>query len=190
MDYETPDPRHQIVSWTFRYRKGGEGPDSRRGGREITITSEGSRHWRKATVKDVGRIVFLRDAPEFGEFDDVGEVPDEEFPDAVIKTAEICTQSGELETPWARDNGTFENVLVVPDEVLDGVNFESAPPEASLPGLSVPRSPSAPRGRWSPAPDRTSLDEAPVPEIAGRHVHVRQDLLPRGLLSRRWVVWR
>mmetsp|Transcript_20524 Transcript_20524/g.37024 ORF Transcript_20524/g.37024 Transcript_20524/m.37024 type:complete len:374 (-) Transcript_20524:241-1362(-) len=137
------DPRDKLVSSNFSYNNG-------RNVRKITITSEGSRHWRQATVKDSGSIVYLPRDKEFGEFDDLGEEPDEEFPDdGMHTTAIVSTFSGNTEEPWAF-NDKFEELLIVPEEVLEGVKNE-APPGRFFSGKSITASPL--RSTWSPAPD-------------------------------------
>jgi len=85
--YKTTSPENEIVSWTFNYL-----PPGKTSSRNITITSEGHRHWRTATTYDVGSIVFLLDEKEFGELDDLNEEEDEEFPDVMYPTAVIYTQ--------------------------------------------------------------------------------------------------
>ena len=129
------DPRDKIVSGTFGYE-----------GVQVTISSEGSRHWRSATVHDCGSRVYLPGDNEFGRFDDTGYETDEDFPDAVHTTAIV---SGRRERPWAYD-GRFEELLIVPKEVLQGVKNE-APPGRFFSGKSLTNSHQRPK--WSPAPD-------------------------------------
>lgn len=135
-------PRDKIVSQTFNYNNGREIS-------EVTITSEGSRHWRKATTEDYGSIVYLHNDNEFGEFDDICEEPDEEFPEETHTEAIVYTFSGRMQTPHAFDS-TFEDLLVVPEEVLNGVKNE-APSGRFFSGKSITSLNQ--RFNWSPAPD-------------------------------------
>jgi hypothetical protein len=111
-----------------------------------TITSEGCRHWRNATVSDgCGAIVF--DFEEFGEFDDLEYEPDEEFPDESHAEAIVYYQSGKNKhAPWA-SNDLFEELLVVPTQVLKEIKDE-APPGSFFSGTSTRGS-----NLWSPAPE-------------------------------------
>jgi len=86
-DMPNEDPRDKIVTKTFSYNSG-------RGIADVTISSEGSRHWRQATIHDCGSIVYLPEGNEFGEFDDTGYETDEEFPDTKHTTAIVYTFSG------------------------------------------------------------------------------------------------
>ena len=130
-----------IVTATFNYNDG-------RNIKNITISSEASRHWRLATVHDVGSIVYLPEDGEFGEFDDTGYETDEEFPDVQHTTAIVCTFSGQQRSPWAFD-GRFQELLMVPEEILQGVNNE-APPGKFFSGKSLTKP--GERSKWSPAP--------------------------------------
>ena len=136
------DPRDKIVKQTFDYNDGNPNTPIQK----ITITSEGSRHWRKATVQDAGSIVYLPRDNKFGEFDDTGYETDEEFPDVKQTTAIVYTFSGERETPWA-DDDKFDDLLVVPDEVLQGVRND-APPGRFFSGQQ-----SKSGNEWNPAPE-------------------------------------
>jgi hypothetical protein len=64
----------------------------------ITITDDGWRNWRQATIQDVGAIVLFHDScgklDEFGEICEIEEVPDEDFPDETQQMALVSTQSG------------------------------------------------------------------------------------------------
>jgi len=141
-DVPNDDPRDKIVTKTFAYNNG-------RGiVAYVTISSEGSRHWRNATIHDSGSIVYLLEGNEFGEFDDTGYETDEEFPDTKHSTAIVCTFSGNRESPWAID-GRFEQLLMVPEEVLQGVKNE-APPGKLFSGKSLTNHHE--RSTWSPAP--------------------------------------
>jgi hypothetical protein len=136
-----PPPKH--ATWTFEHSTHGR----------ITITDESFRHWRTATVDDMGSIVYcyegcmcrnLDEPGEFGEFDDVGEEEDEEFPEETHQTAVIYTQTGKLIEPH-ECSGEFEGVFVVPGEVLLGLKGE-APPGKAFSGISSSSS------KWTPAP--------------------------------------
>jgi hypothetical protein len=116
---------------------------------QIHITSETSRHWREATVRDEGDIVLYSDygGAEFGEFDEVEQI---KIDDCVEQVATIFTQSGKMvQSSYAGDTGIFENVWVVPDGILQGVDDE-APPGRFFSGRSIKRSSSS---CWSPAPE-------------------------------------
>mmetsp|Transcript_6680 Transcript_6680/g.16447 ORF Transcript_6680/g.16447 Transcript_6680/m.16447 type:complete len:245 (-) Transcript_6680:639-1373(-) len=64
---DAPD-EPKIVRETFNYK-----------GRSISISSEGSRHWRLATVDDVRSIVYMDMWPyKFGQFKDIGYTSDED----------------------------------------------------------------------------------------------------------------
>ncbi|CAB9511986.1 expressed unknown protein [Seminavis robusta] len=139
---DVPEPRDEIVSWTFYYQPPGGT------GREVTITSETRRHWRTATTEDIGSIVFLlHNTPqEFGKLDGQNEEEDEMFEGEFHTVGIIHTQSGQQEAPGADDMGNLEGVLVVPEEVLNNVNNE-APPGKIFSGRTQ-------TGEvWSPAPD-------------------------------------
>jgi len=133
------DPRDKIVSETFNYNDGNPSTPLQK----ITISSKGSRHWREATVHDTGSIVYIPMENKFGEFDDTGYESDE-F--GKHTTAIVYKFSGGLETGfgYAFDD-KFEDLLVVPDEVLKGVRNESAPGSF----FSGPNS----RNGWNPAPE-------------------------------------
>ena len=129
------DPYDKIVSETFTYNDGNR----------VTITSEGSRHWRNATVQDTGSIVYIPMKNKFGKFADTDYESDEEFPEEKHTTAIVYTFSGGKETPRAWDD-KFDEILVVPDEVFNGVRNE-APPGRFFSGHSK-------NGNgWSPAPE-------------------------------------
>jgi len=134
------NPRDKIASQTFAYK-------SSRGMTEVTISSMGSRNWRLATVKDTGSIVYMPMDNEFGKLIKIGEEPNEEFPDEINDTAIIRNFSGRTKTHsvWAF-NGKFDDLLVVPKEVLEDVKNE-APPGRFFSGKSVTSS-----LKWSPAP--------------------------------------
>ena len=134
----------KIVSATFRYGLLD---------RDITITSEGSRHWRRATVYDRGSIVFMVNGDEFGKFDDLGSDTNE-FEES-ISTAIVHTFSGKTEKPWASDD-TFDGLLVVPEGILNGIKNE-APPGRFFSGRSVTNTQS-----WSPAPDGEVWKQHPL----------------------------
>ncbi|KAL7530439.1 hypothetical protein ACHAWF_003380 [Thalassiosira exigua] len=121
--------------------------------RRVTVTSEGSRHWRTATVRDVGSIVYLPHCKKFGKFAYLGsqnEETGEEQPWAVVYTF-----SGRRET-GAGYNDIFEELLVVPDAVLRGVKNE-APPGRFFSGKELSGRSSA----WSPAPPGQTWLEHP-----------------------------
>ena len=142
---ESFEHKDRTASWTFNDTEYGE----------ITITNEGSKFWRKATVDDVGSIVMFYDymaddskMPLFGKFHDIIEEPDEEFPEECTKfVAFVITQFSEL---WRNDyegGGVYDNMFVVPETVLRGVRNE-APPGSFFSGKAIPNS-----TEWSPAPD-------------------------------------
>ena len=134
---EVPDEDpHKIYEQTFNY-----GNPSKK----ITITSEGSRHWRKATDQDVASIVYIPMQNQFGEFDDTDYESDEEFPEVKIPTAIVYTFSGEQRTYHAYDD-KFGDLLIVPDEVLNDVRNE-APPGRFFSGQSKNGN------EWNPAPE-------------------------------------
>jgi len=60
---EFADKPEKTVSWALDHSVYGE----------ITITDEGSQHWRQATTKDTGIIVLVNgyDGCYFGELDDI-----------------------------------------------------------------------------------------------------------------------
>jgi hypothetical protein len=164
------DPRDKIVSETFPYNNGGTIS-------QITISSKGSRHWRVATVEDVGSIVYLPMDNEFGELDDTGYETDEEFPDVKYRTAIIYTFSGRQETQWESD-GKFEDSLIVPDEVLQGVKTE-APPGKFFSGKSCTNSLS-----WKPAPDgKTWLQHPFLRNPSGMYLTDEQAYYTKKMIS-------
>jgi hypothetical protein len=135
----------KIIQWTFQHSALGQ----------IHITSEASRHWRFATVRDAGDIVLFSEnygrTNEFGELDDIDEIPDEEFEDCTEKVAIVVTQSGKiLQSGFAGHTGIFEDVWVVPGVILQGVKDES-PPGRFFSGRSIKALPSS--SSWSPAPE-------------------------------------
>ncbi|KAL7535129.1 hypothetical protein ACHAWF_005068 [Thalassiosira exigua] len=148
---EDEDPRGKIFSVTFDYNNGKEI-------KPVTITSESHRHWRQATIHDVGSIVFLCNSMEsdsklkFGEFEDIDDEPDEEFPDEQHTVAQVMTFGGTMETEWAQ-YGKFEDLLVVPEEILSGK--AEAPPGKFFSGISKSGN------NWSPAPTGQTWMEHP-----------------------------
>lgn len=137
------DPRDKIVSETFNYNDGNPCTAPQK----ITITSEGSRHWRKATIQDTGSIVYIPMENKFGEFDDTGYETDEEFPEETHTTAIVYKFSGGQETFGYADDDKFDELLVVPDEILKGVRNESAP------GSFFSGQSSRNVNQWNPAPE-------------------------------------
>jgi hypothetical protein len=133
----------EIIEWTFEHSAFGR----------IHITSETRRHWRLATVRDEGDIILFSDyeqADEFGEFDYIAAIPDEEF--KVHEVAVVVTQSGKrVHTGFAGDTRIFENIWVVPDVILQGVKDEP-PPGRFFSGRSIKGLPSS-SWCWSPAPE-------------------------------------
>eukprot|EP00588_Corethron_pennatum_P011295 CAMPEP_0194282836 /NCGR_PEP_ID=MMETSP0169-20130528/23993_1 /TAXON_ID=218684 /ORGANISM="Corethron pennatum, Strain L29A3" /LENGTH=317 /DNA_ID=CAMNT_0039028269 /DNA_START=115 /DNA_END=1065 /DNA_ORIENTATION=- len=121
----------------------------------ITITSEGHQHWRKATTEDIGAIVLnvnnynvnANKDGIFGELDDTEESPDEDFPDSIDTLALVYLQNGELYTSSPANNGVWEDLLVVPDQVISGVKNE-APPGSFFSGV-VNKTVTI----WTPAPE-------------------------------------
>lgn len=113
----------------------------------LNFTSETWRHWRKATIKDVGKIVFCDfqygDNPAFGELDDLEDVEDEFSEVQPI----IYKEDGTISNGTYAMAGIFENVLIVPESILQGVTNE-APPGKHFSGQSLANS-----DTWSPAPD-------------------------------------
>lgn len=139
------DPRDKIVSETFNYNDGNPRTPTPQ---KITITSEGSRHWREATIHDTGSIVYIPMENKFGEFDDTGYETDEEFPEEKHTTAIVYKFSGGQETGLGcAFDDKFDELLVVPDEVLKGVRNESAP------GSFFSGQSSRNVNQWNPAPE-------------------------------------
>jgi hypothetical protein len=145
------DVKDEIIHWTFHHFALGQ---------IIHITSETSRHWREATVRDEGKVVLFSDygkAAEFGRFEQIVQIPNEDE-DCVDEdmVAAIITQSGKtVQSGYASGTGIFENVLVVPDVILRGVNDE-APPGRFFSGRLIKRSSNSwltSNILWSPAPE-------------------------------------
>ena len=134
---DAPD-EPKIVRETFNYSN------------NITISSEGSRHWRLATVHDVRSIVYMDMWPyKFGQFKDTGYASDEDYPDEKHTTAIVDYFSGGQDRPWAAGD-MFNDLLIVPEEVLLGVSNES-PPGRFFSGKtsSINTKPND----WNPAPE-------------------------------------
>mmetsp|Transcript_63989 Transcript_63989/g.74963 ORF Transcript_63989/g.74963 Transcript_63989/m.74963 type:complete len:383 (-) Transcript_63989:185-1333(-) len=136
---------------------------------DITITSEGWRHWRKATTDDIGMIVLNINNYDinhnqdgiFGELDDTEDEPDEEFPESINQVALVNLQNGELYTSSFALFGVWEDLRVVPDQVLSGVKNE-APPGSFFSGVVNTIS-----TKWTPAPEEQVWYEHP--KCKGRH---------------------
>jgi len=100
----------------------------------------------------------------FGEFDDVEHEPDEEIPDETNTSAIVYTQNGDQWISGSSSGGKFDNMWIVPEQVLRGVRNE-APPGSFFTGKSVPNS-----DAWSPAPDGKVWYEHPNLKVEDRLV--------------------
>ncbi|KAL7530129.1 hypothetical protein ACHAWF_003256 [Thalassiosira exigua] len=124
--------------------------------RTITVTSEGSRHWRAATIKDFPCPVYVHSASDicpFGVFEKVHEIEDEDGTRHLAASVQYLNRSRHR---FYEFGGKFEDVSVIPREVLTGVKDE-APPGRLFSGGSVRDG----SGRWSPAPKGKAWIEHP-----------------------------